>query len=280
MVNRLHDRKSACHFGGCDGLTYATGLDMPGHMHPYDRGEVACHLCFNDSVLRDWIKEEAIGRGKCPWCGRRGHLIYLTKLAEPFREVVSSLYSQADGYDAADRGERIGDLLDYQWQVFSEALVDLRQDLTVSILTADLREKELYDYPDYDGLFSSKELSLEEDWDTKALAVLKEEMPKQLDPEMINIQEEPFGQFEIAFEDLAVSFEPEKEGNLYRARLYDDRNRKEKYSESEVGAPPAEKTQAGRANQEKQPVLYLANSKSTALAEVLLGKERPLLWQR
>jgi hypothetical protein len=33
----------------------------------YDRGEVACHLCFNDKVLREWIKEEAVGRGKCPW---------------------------------------------------------------------------------------------------------------------------------------------------------------------------------------------------------------------
>src|SRR5216683_4845250 len=25
----------------------------------YDRGEVACHLCFNDKVLRGWIKEES-----------------------------------------------------------------------------------------------------------------------------------------------------------------------------------------------------------------------------
>jgi hypothetical protein len=243
---------------------------MPGHMHMYERGEVACHFCFNDTVLRDWIKEESIGRGKCPWCGRRGHLIYLTKLAEPFREVVSQLYSQADGYSAAYRGERIGDLLDYQWQIFSEALIDLRQDLAVSILTADLREKEiLFDYPDYEtGLFLSRELSLGEDWNTKAYAVLTGEMPKLPGPEMRNIQEEPFGQFEIAFEDLAISFEPEKEGKLYRARLYDDRNRQETYSESEVGAPPAEKTKAGRANQEKQPVLYLANSKSTALAEV------------
>jgi hypothetical protein len=82
---------------------------------------------------------------------------------------VSSLYSQADGYDAADRGERIGDLLDSEWQIFSEALIDLRQDLAVSILTADLREKEmLFDYPDYEaGLFLSRELSLEEDWNTK-----------------------------------------------------------------------------------------------------------------
>jgi hypothetical protein len=27
-----------------------------------DRGEVSCHLCFNDKVLRDWIKAESIGR--------------------------------------------------------------------------------------------------------------------------------------------------------------------------------------------------------------------------
>jgi RES domain-containing protein len=188
-------------------------------------------------------------------------------LAEPFRNVVSSLYSQADGYDAADRGERIGDLLDYQWQIFSETLVDLRQDLAASILTADLREKErLFDYPDYDSLFFSRELSLEEDWNTKAYAVLTGEMPKLPDLEII--QEGRLGQFELAFEDLAVGFEPEKEGNLYRARLYNDRNRKEKYSESELGAPPVEIAKAGRANHEKQPVLYLANSKSTALAEV------------
>jgi RES domain-containing protein len=234
----------------------------------YDRGEVACHFCFNDRVLRDWIKDEAIGRGKCPWCGRRGHLIYLTTLAEPFREVVSSLYTEAHGYDAADRGERIGDLLDYQWQVFSEELVDIRQDLTVSILTSDLREKELYDYPDYNGLFFSKEVSLEEEWDAKAFAVLKGEIPKPPNPAMIEKQEEQFGRLEIAFEDLAVLFEPEKGGKLYRARLYDDRNRQDRYSEREVGAPPVSKTKAGRANQAKQPVLYLANSKSTALAEV------------
>lgn len=93
-------------------------------------------------------------------------------------------------------------------------------------------------------------------------------MPKPPDPEMIGEQEEPFGQFEAAFEDLAVSFEPEREGKLYRARVYDDRDRKNRYTESEIGAPPVEKTKAGRSNQAKQPGLYLANSKSTALAEV------------
>jgi RES domain-containing protein len=232
----------------------------------YDRDEVTCHLCFNDKVPRDWIKGESFRRGKCPWCGRRGHMIYLTQLSEPFREVAE-LYTEASGPEAADRGERIGDLLDYDWEIFSEELVDDRQELAVAILTADLHGKEVSEYPDYEGLFFSRELSLEEAWDAKASAVLTGEMPKPPDPEMMGEQRELFEQFEIVFEDLAVSFEPEQ-GSLFRARIYDDREHKEKYTAAEVSAPPAEKAKAGRANQAQQPVLYLANNRSTALAEV------------
>jgi RES domain-containing protein len=234
----------------------------------YDRGEVACHFCFNDKVLRDWIKEESFGRAKCPWCGRRGHLIYLTQLSEPFRKVVEELYTEASGPEAFDRGDRIGDLLDYEWGIFSEELVDDRQELVVAILTADLREKELFDYPEFEGLFYSRELSLEEAWDAKASAVLMGDMLKPPDPGMMGDQRELFGPFEIVFEDLAVSFKPEQQGSLFRARVYDDREHKEKYTAEEVGAPPREKVKAGRANQAQQPVLYLANNRSTALAEV------------
>ena len=81
---------------------------------------------------------------------------------------------------------------------------------------------------------------------------------------MIGELQERLGQFAVAFEDL--SFEPEKQGELYRARVYGDRDREDRYSASEVGAPPAQKTKAGRANQAGQPVLYLANSKSTCLS--------------
>ena len=50
-----------------------------------------------------------------------------------FCEVVE-LYTQASGPDATDRSELIGDLLDYEWGVFSEELVDMRQELAVAIL--------------------------------------------------------------------------------------------------------------------------------------------------
>ena len=233
----------------------------------YDRYEVACHLCFNDKVLKEWITENAIGRAKCPWCGRRGRLVYLHMLSEAFRDVAS-LYVEANGPDAADRGERIGDILDYEWEIFAEALTDLRQELAVAILTADLHGKEIYDFPDYDGLFFTEQLSLEDAWDEKAYAVLTGGIPRPPDAGMIEVQRQLFGQFEIVFEDLAELFEPEKDGPLYRARVYDDRQRTERFTVAELGAPPVDKATAGRANQEKQPVLYLANNKSTALAEV------------
>ena len=195
----------------------------------YDRGKVACHLCFNDKVLRGWIKEETIGRGKCPWCGRRGHLIYLTELAEPFREVVE-LYTQASGpSDALERGELIGDLLDYEWGIFSGELVDTRQELAVAILTADLHGKELYDHPDYEGLFFSNELSLEEAWDTRAYAALKGEIPKPPYPEMMGEQRGVIQPIRDRFLRTWRKSLSQKTGSLYRARLYDDRHHKEIY---------------------------------------------------
>ena len=76
--------------------------------------------------------------------------------------------------------------------------------------SADLHGKELYEHPDYEGLFFSNKLSLEEAWDTRAYAALKGKIPKPPDPEMMGKQGELFGQFEIAFEDLAELFEPNK----------------------------------------------------------------------
>jgi RES domain-containing protein len=227
----------------------------------FDRDEVACHLCFNDKLLQAWIKEESFGRGKCPWCGRRGRLIRLNKLSQPFRDVVA-IYAELTGPDAMDQGELIGDRLEYDWQIFSEELVDDRQELAIAILTADLHGKEIYDYPDYNGFFYSRELSLEETWDTCAYSALTNE---GADLEIINQQR---SLFEVAFEDLSITFEPEKQGSLFRARIYKDREQKQKFTATEVCAPPSEQAEAGRANRARQPVLYLANNRSTALAEV------------
>ncbi len=118
-------------------------------------------------------------RGACPWCGRRGYIIDLAKLSEPFREVAS-IYVEVDGPDAYKRGDSISFLLDDHWRVFSDRISsgDLAQDLTLAILYADLSGKERLDYPDYEGFFRSRDSSLEDNWDEKANAALGGDMPE------------------------------------------------------------------------------------------------------
>jgi RES domain-containing protein len=244
-------------------------------MTKYDRDHFVCHLCFGDKTLQEWIKEEGRKGGACPWCGRRGYLIPLDRLGEPFREVTS-LYVQVEGPDAYRKGDFISSLLDDGWRIFSEQIQcnGLAQELAVSILYAGLREKERFDYPDYEGFFRDGESSLEDAWDEKAYAALSSKISIPGRDEAVEIEREIANdlpdQISIAFEDLAAAFE---EGSaLYRARVHDPRKRTERFENHELGAPPPKLAKAGRANREGEPVLYLASNKSTALAEVRAWK--------
>ena len=235
----------------------------------YDRNDVACHLCFSDRALQDWIKHESSLRGVCPWCGRRGRLIGLEDLGKPFREVVG-IYDPVDGSDAYEQGDLIGFLLDDGWNVFSEEIQnnDLSQSLAVAILEAGLSGKDLYDYPDYSGLFRHREYSLEDTWDSRARRELGEDFSRNADLTSVETEmgEDFPDQLRAAFEDLATDYE--QGVVLYRARLHADRHLRDRFSVQEVGAPPSEVASAGRANRQGHSVLYLATNKSTALAEV------------
>ncbi|MBL8688018.1 MAG: RES family NAD+ phosphorylase [Rhodospirillaceae bacterium] len=107
-------------------------------------------------------------------------------------------------------------------------------------------------------------------WDDKAQAVLSGDWPADKMPSAAGIESAIAPDFPdqitIAFEDLAKAFEIGEV--LYRARIHDDRLRREHFAAHEVGAPPKEKATAGRANRKGEPVLYLASDLSTALAEV------------
>jgi RES domain-containing protein len=147
-----------------------------------------------------------------------------------------------------------------------DSVSDQTQNLLTSILYADLSGKERMEFPDFNGFFRRQPSSLEDAWDERAYSALQGDTPK---PEAIGstqIADEPPGSLEVAFEDMAILLEPGQ--TLYRARIHDDRRRASRFTTSEVGAPPAEKVKAARANRAGRPVLYLAANKSTALAEV------------
>lgn len=244
-------------------------------MTTLDRQEVVCHLCFQDKDVQALIKEEGKRGGVCPWCGRNGFFIPLSRLSENFREVAS-IYETVEGPDAFEHGDYISYLLDSDWGVFSEQIQrdDLAQELALSILYADLRPKEHFDYPDYEGFFRPKDAWLEDVWDEKAFAALDEKMPAPNRGDAIRIEGEIVeglpDYMEVAFEDLATSLD---EGTvLYRARVHKDRRRLDRFESHELGAPPPAVASAGRANRKGKPVLYLSSDYPTALAEVRAWK--------
>src|SRR6266540_4294352 len=79
---------------------------------------------------------------------------------------------------------------------------------------------------------------------------------------------------EAVFEDRSIVCQDGKV--FYRARIYEDRGRKERFSFDELYAPPSDRSTAGRANIAGELVLYLASSPSTALAEVRAWKGAPV----
>jgi RES domain-containing protein len=236
---------------------------------------LACHRCFKDKVLVDYIREKN-RRGWCDWCKSRNvYVIPLCELGDAFREAVS-IYEPDDwAHDS------ISFLLQEGWDVFSDRIEqapdDLMQEMTVAILKAGLDPKDYFsgNYPDYDGGFRWQEASLVDHWHEMAEAyfVGGQDGIKQ-DLRHAHGSQEAYealpDQMEVAFEDLLVPYEPGK--ILYRARIHKDRFRPERFNLPEVGAPPPEKALAGRANRKNEPVLYLANDGQTALAEVRAWK--------
>lgn len=231
----------------------------------------ACHRCFNDKTLIDFIRQEG-RRGWCDWCGARNvYVVPLYELGDIFRDVIP-IYAQGDAND-----DTISYLLQEDWNIFSDRIEqapnDLMQNLTVSILKAGLSPKDYSsgDYPDFDGFFHRKGEWLVEHWHEKAEAYFvgrQKNMPETLPPisNHIDPMDDLPDQLEAAFEDLSHTYAP---GHvLYRARIHDNRFRNVWFNLSEVGAPPSDKTPAGRANRNSEPVLYLADNAETALAEV------------
>jgi RES domain-containing protein len=235
----------------------------------------ACHRCFKDKVLIDFIRKKG-QRGWCDWCGARNvYVLPLYELGDVFRDAVS-IYEPADWtYDS------ISFLLQGDWEVFSDRIEqapdDLMQRMAVAILKAGLDPKEYFsgDYPDYEGGFRGQEASLVDHWHEMAEAYFtvgnshNNQTPHSNNAERETYRDLP-DQLEVAFEDLLVAYVPGK--ILYRARIHKNRFRKERFDLAEVRAPPRDKAPAGRANRKNEPVLYLASDEETALAEVRAWK--------
>jgi hypothetical protein len=95
--------------------------------HPFS---FACHRCFADKKLAEWIKEQGT-KGNCSWCGARNvYVVQLSSLGDLFEPVVE-LYHPSDSF----HGDFLSDLLQEDWEIFSDRIFDkgLARDLVKAI---------------------------------------------------------------------------------------------------------------------------------------------------
>jgi hypothetical protein len=216
-----------------------------------------CVSCFQDPFIRDVVKSNSTGIGKCEYCGsypRR--LISVDELAGYFHTLVRM-------YEQTDYGSALIEAIQCEWQVFSDKLYEASEagDLLEAILNSD--------WDDDDAEFP---ISVLDTYSRRAVMHEVETWEEFRESVLENPAATPDfgGYFE---EELAVAGRSiEASTILYRARLGwvsdDDRRRKQPYRGVEIGAPPSAKASAGRANRKGRPVLYCAESEETAIAEV------------
>lgn len=233
----------------------------------------ACHRCFADKKLVDWIKAQDT-KGCCDWCGAKNvYVVELQQLGDLFEPLVERYYPSD-----SSRGDFLSDLLQGDWEIFSQRTMDHggAGDLVRAIMEAGVDAKELSCLGvDYGGLFHTRSpyhSTLEESWEESA-----DEGP-DIDPhedgedEASEITE--MDRIAFAVEDRGISYA--SDSILYRARIYTVRDRKDLFKLEEMGAPPPAVTPAARANRAGHPVLYMASDMQTALAEVRAWKGAPV----
>jgi RES domain-containing protein len=228
-----------------------------------------CVRCFNDQRLAEWIKEKG-QRGNCSWCGaRRTFIVHLTVLGDAFRDVAD-IYAPSDDH----HGDWISELLQQDWDIFSEQLLarhgDNVQELVVAILVGDLDPKEAWIDTDYSGLFRSRdpfETTLEEQWEARVAQLLGGEATSEHLPDG---EDDGFDPLEYALSENGISFPIDT--TLYRARIHLPRHGSDRFSPVDLAAPPLPSARSQRANRAGEPVLYMASDAQTALAEVRAWK--------
>jgi hypothetical protein len=248
---------------------------MTSQYYPY-LPSFACHRCFADRRLIEWIKEQGT-KGNCSWCGARNvFVVQLSSLGNLFKPVVG-LYHPSD----SPQGDGLANLLQGDWELFSNRIMDkgLARDLVGAIMEAGVDPKDLMASGiDYGGLFHSSNpyhSTLEEIWEERADSSSKFD-PDESEGSKLEYEDEGFprlDEVQFAIEDRGTIYPVDSV--LYRARIYTVRGRSERFGIEEMGAPPPDKTPAQRANRAGEPVLYMASDTSTALAEVRAWKGSP-----
>jgi len=221
-----------------------------------------CSNCFAHLWLKNYVNEHGDRTGVCDFCESEDvRLLSVDELAGPFQNMLS-MYLVADTYES---GEPLLDLMQWHWQVFDDDLSENKQ----AALLEEIVNSE-WDDDNGESMLNARELYMPKSsqWFHNTHGDTWEQFCADVreDPH-ITI---PFDEF-IA-EELGESEETLRAGTIFsRARpgfTLDENQERLPWSGTEIGAPPADKANAGRANVEGQVVLYVADEEKTAVSEV------------
>lgn len=232
---------------------------------------ICCSNCFNSQNLKEYIIEEGF-INDCDFCASTNiNCIEVNDLYGMFWPLIE-LYREAergtDYYEDDDPpGESLPDIIDNDWQIFSELFdYDKKNDFWEDLVNYNYHSKDFEAINLYGFWVDDNDLdySIEHLWDDLS-DHLKKERRFIVNNERLEsiLSRLPFA-LERTYKEIPIG------SKFHRARVGPDdadENRKP-FSRKNMGAPPPEKTQGGRANPTGIPFLYLADDISTALSEV------------
>jgi len=249
-------------------------------------GLLCCVECFEFEWLRRLITLRSRQTGTCDFCNSDNvALIEVSYLSNYFLNMAS-MYSPVSSEntllqleDAVDAGEFLDNLIQEDWEIFSERL--LEEDAGMDLLEAILDAR--YTADEWRRLERENKGALPEAFERTEVYTSRENPG---DYRLIDAWDEHKKQilvstgrpkpFAIGREDFERITNKLPEGySLHRARVgfttvkragYGSHD--EPYRNADIGSPPASSTRDGRANHAGQVVLYCADQMETAVAEV------------
>ena len=245
-----------------------TLTDMAGRYRT-GQPQTACPDCFAHPWLRDFVKTQPARHGTCPNCGRRDQpLVPVSVLYDPFENLLSS-YHRAEG-PPLERGIPIVELIQRDWDVFSERLLERGGE--GRLLEAIMHSG--WDDDSGEGPLGALDCYLPHAWSHDTLEEIWDQFASEVssDPSrLLTFRGAGFDEF-LMREDLIGrrTVRVPQGAVLWRARLGFDRSgpKPKPYAGPDIGTPPPDKATAGRANAQGKTVLYCADQRDTAVAEV------------
>ena len=229
-----------------------------------------CEKCFKDPELQAIVRENSLIKGKCDFCGNDNVQIYDLGKNTDLKDSLESLldvYTPVNEMEQdfpLEQADLLKNILHTKWHIFNLSADGIYKFLRAAFPEKYQEQPALFDTPiGIDGCNDKEFLQKfsilgSHQWEDFVKEI------KEKNRFHTNIINKP-----VLKDILKVICKPYKAGTVfYRARIWND---KEGFTKKQMGAPPAIKASAGRANPEGISCLYLADSIETTLHEIRAG---------